>query len=214
MTPYIVLCPAAYGALRSAPYSLWLNLAAALADKFVVVLVGRTTDQGQLPMPDMTFGEFYQQIDAMAKKNPKRIFNLIGPTPLRPMMALVARATALVSLDSGMLYVAQASRVPAVSMWGTHAPHARLLYDAPYMRGAIWNRQACPCSPCWAYAGFPESKCPQGASQRACAPIASVTVDDVMKKLDVVLTDVDGARPALPLSPSDAIKVVPDTPNP
>jgi hypothetical protein len=208
VTPYIVLCPAAYGSLRSAPYRMWLALAQALSDKFVVCFVGRTSDQGQLPAPDITFGEFYQEVDALTKKNPKRIFNLIGPTPLRPMMAFVARSTALVSLDSGMLYVAQAARVPAVSLWGTHAPHARLLYDGPYMRGAVWKRESCPASPCWAYAGFPTDRCPQGDNQRVCHPLATITVNDILQSLDTVLTDVNGARPPQPLIASDAVKTL------
>lgn len=206
VTPYIVLAPTAYGSLRTAPYMLWLALAQALSEKFVVVFVGRTTDQGQLPAPDITFGEFYQKLEDITKRNPKRVFNLIGPTPLRPMMALVSRAAALVSLDSGMLYVAQASRVPAVSLWGTHPPHSRLQYDPPYMRGAIWKREACPASPCFAYAGFPADRCPTGEAQRVCAPLASVGVEDVVHKLEVVLNDVDGARPAAPLIATEPVK--------
>ena len=205
-TPYIVLAPSAYGSLRSAPYRMWLELARILADKFVVSFVGRTTDQGQLPAPDITFGEFYNEVCQICQRNPKRIFNLIGPTPLRPMMALVARSTACVSLDSGMLYVAQAARVPAVSLWGTHAPHVRLQYDAPYMRGAIWKRETCGASPCWSYAGFPAQKCPQGENQRICQPLASVSPMDVVKRLDLVLTDTDGSRPPPPILLAESAK--------
>jgi ADP-heptose:LPS heptosyltransferase len=200
VTPYIVLCPLAYSSLRVAPYSLWLNLAQKLAEKYVVIFVGRTTDQGQLPVPDMTFGEMYQHVEQMVKHNKHRVFNLMGPTPLRPMMALVARATAVISLDSGLLYVAQAARVPAVSLWGTHAPHVRLLYDPPYMRGAIWRRDGCAHSPCFAFAGFPTDKCPAGEEQKVCNVLASVTVEDILKKLEIVLTDVEGALPPPPMT--------------
>lgn len=208
-TPYIVLSPVAYSDLRTAPYSLWLNLARVLAEKFVVCFVARTTDQGQLPAPDMSFGEFFQQVDALTKQAPNRIFNFIGPTPLRPMMAFVARSTAIVSLDSGLLYAAQASRVPAVSLWGTHAPHVRLQYDPPYMRGAIWNRNDCPSAPCWAYSGFPHEKCPGGTKQRVCQPLATITVEQILRKLEEVLTDSDGARPPPPMTPTDAVVATP-----
>lgn len=199
-TPYIVLCPMAYSSLRVAPYALWLNLALKLAEKYVVVFVGRTTDQGQFPAPDMTFGEMVQQIDNMAKAHRGRFMNLIGPTPLRPIMALIARSHATISLDSGLLYVAQAVRVPAVSLWGTHAPHTRLAYDPPYMRGAVWKREACPHSPCFAYSGFPTDKCPMGEHQKVCNPLASITVEDILAKLQVVLSDVEGARPPPPMT--------------
>ena len=200
ITPFIVLCPSAYSTLRAAPYSLWLDLARTLASKYHVILVGRTGDQGQLPSPDMSFGDFYQRAQSLAQELTPRVLNLIGPTPLRLIMALISRAMAVVSLDSGLLYVAQACRVPAVSLWGTHPPHSRLQYDPAYMRGAIWKRSACQFSPCFAYAGFPTDKCPRGSAQKVCEVLSAITVNDILEKLDVVLGDEQGARPPPPLT--------------
>ncbi|HNL70532.1 MAG TPA: glycosyltransferase family 9 protein, partial [Leptospiraceae bacterium] len=60
-----------------------------------------------------------------------------------------------VTLDSGLLYVAEALRVPTISLWGTHAPAVRLGYDPAYMDLAIWPRENCGAAPCFAYANFP-----------------------------------------------------------
>jgi ADP-heptose:LPS heptosyltransferase len=197
--PYVILAPCAYSSLRAAPYQMWLNLAQQLSEKYTVIFVGRTSDEGQLPIPDITFGEFYQRLVTLAQQSKHRIINLIGPTPLRPIMALIARSLGIVALDSGLLYVAQASRVPAVSLWGTHAPHTRLLYDPAYMRGAIWKRDSCKHSPCFAYAGFPVDRCPTGPGTRVCNVLATITSEEVVERLERVLNDENGARPPEPI---------------
>jgi hypothetical protein len=89
-------------------------------------------------------------------------------------------------MDSGPLYIAQALRVPAVSVWGTHHPGVRIGYDNDYMELAVWNHEVCKWSPCYAYAGFPDGKCPNGSKQMTCEVLNTVTPQHVMDRLDKV----------------------------
>lgn len=73
--------------------------------------------------------------------------------------------------------------MPAVSIWGTHAPHTRLLYDKAYMDWAIWPRESCANAPCFAYATFPKAKCPRGDRQTICEVLMAVKASDIVAKV-------------------------------
>ncbi len=182
MLPYYVLSPVSYSSLRVAPYALWLTLAQELSKVRPVVFVGHVAGDGQMPSAGMSFGQFYQ---AAGKLGP-RVINLMGNTSLRVVSALISKAAAMVSLDSGLLYVAQAVNTPTVSLWGTHSPASRIGYDAAYMRHAIHKKSACPYSPCYAYAGFPHDRCPGGVQQTVCAPLQAVLPSDVIVHLNEI----------------------------
>lgn len=180
-TPYYAVSPAAVSPLRSLPYRSWLEIVVELAKRRPVVLVGLL--HGQLPTLDTSFGEFYGQVEELCRRNPNRLVNLMGTkTPFRQVAQVVSRAVTFVTLDSGLLYAAQAGRAPAVSLWGTHDPATRLKYDPPYMQLAIHKRQACPKSPCYAFRAWPHDKCPDGPRQQTCAPLAAITPTDVLEK--------------------------------
>jgi hypothetical protein len=59
-------------------------------------------------------------------------------------------------------------------------------YDKDYMDLAIHKTQLCQNSPCFAYAGLPKSKCPEGDQQKFCSVLSGISVDDVLKKLSSV----------------------------
>ena len=84
------------------------------------------------------------------------------------------------------IYIAQALKVPAISLWGTHAPASRIGYDKNMMDLAIWKQEACQYAPCFAFGGFPVNKCPFGGEQTCCEVLASITPDDVLKKVDMI----------------------------
>lgn len=182
VTPYYVLAPSAVSSLRLAPYAFWLKLAQELSKARPVIFVGNVLGEQQMPAAGMTFGQFY----AAAGNLGPRVLNLMGNTSIRVVAALLSRATAAVTLDSGLLYVAQALNVPAVSLWGTHAPHTRIGYDPAYMRHAIWKKAACPASPCFAYAGFPHAKCVRQGAQTLCEPLAQLEVAEVVGQMTAI----------------------------
>ena len=178
--PYYVVAPLSYGSLRVMDYRIWLEVINMLSQRRPVVVVGHLSDR--LPATSMTVGEFSQRLDGMGEK----VINVMGNTPERVMMSVIAGAKCVVCLDSAPLYIAQAFRTPAVSIWGTHDPGVRIGYDKDYMELAVWNRSACRFSPCFAYAKFPEKKCPNGANQDVCEPLATVNPDSIMEKVDMV----------------------------
>lgn len=177
LTPYYVVAPFCHASLRSAPYSTWLETIRELGKARPVVVLGRP-GKGPVPDTDMPFGTFINELG----KVPGAV-NLVSDIALRVIAALISRAVCMVSLDSGLLYVAQALRVPAVSLWGTHAPAMRLRHDKAYMDWAIWQRDACPNSPCFAYAGFPKHKCVRGDRQTVCEPLMAVKASDIVAKV-------------------------------
>lgn len=190
-TPYYVLAPSAVSSLRLAPYSFWLQLAQELSKARPVIFVGNVQGDQQMPSAGMTFGQFYS---AAGNLGP-RVLNLMGNTSIRVVAALLSKATAAVTLDSGLLYVAQALNVPAISLWGTHAPFSRIGYDSAYMKHAVWKKSTCPASPCYAYAGFPYAKCVQGGNQTLCEPLLRVDLSEVVGHM----TDIENnLKPTLP----------------
>lgn len=182
--PYYVVAPFSNSSLRCAKYSTWLGIIKQLSQRRPVLVVGTSTMR--LPDTDMSAGAFIQALENYGGG----IVNLVDKTPsVRLLMALVARAKAIVCLDSAPLYIAQALGTPAISIWGTHDPGVRIGYDEKYMRYAVWNRDDCNCSPCYAYSTFPASKCPQGPSQKICECFENVTEDQVLKMMDAVEKD-------------------------
>lgn len=177
---YFVVAPFANATLRCMNYQRWLEIIQVLATRRPVVVVGNSSLR--TPETDISAGEFSQRVAAMGGG----VFNAVDSTTIRVLMALIARSTCTVSLDSAPLYIAQALNVPAISLWGTHAPAARIGYDKNLMDLAIWPREACQFSPCFAYGKFPVERCPNGIRQRACEVISAVSVDDVLKKVDMV----------------------------
>lgn len=133
----------------------------------------------------MVFGQFVGELNKIGNT-----INLLSDVPLRTTAAMIARAACVVTLDTGILYVAQGLRIPAVSLWGTHAPQTRLMYDKAYLDLAIWNQKACPSAPCFAYACFPAHKCLRGGLQHICEPLSAIKPSDIIAKV----TEAEGRR--------------------
>lgn len=177
---YYVVAPFANATLRCMSYARWLEIIRALATRRPVVVVGNSSLR--LPDTDMSAGEFSQHVANIGGG----VFNAVDSTTIRVLMALIARSTGVVCMDSAPLYMAQALNVPAISIWGTHAPAARIGYDKNYMDLAIWKQDACPHAPCFAYGKFPVDKCPGGIHQIICSVLSDVSVDDVLVKADMI----------------------------
>jgi ADP-heptose:LPS heptosyltransferase len=177
-TGYYVVAPLSHSSLRSAPYGLWLEVIKKLLSKRPVIVVGDAS--GRVPDTDMLFADFYASIEHLVSNTPT--ISLINQTSLRMLSSVISRASAVVCLDSGPLYVAEAFRTPAISLWGTHHPSTRLGYDEEYMKNAIFQPELCPSSPCYAYGGFPETKCPEKENQRVCAALRFKS-DDVVDRV-------------------------------
>lgn len=177
---YYVVAPFVSSSVRAFDYRRWLEIIQDLSRRRPVVVVGST----RMKLPDMgiSAGEFVNGIVGAGGN----VINCIDGTPMRVLMALISRAKALIGLDSGPLYVAQALRTPAVSLWGGHHPGSRLAYDSAYMDLAIWHGESCSHAPCFAYINFPSGKCPDGKAQTECAVYKTITSADVLNKIDII----------------------------
>jgi ADP-heptose:LPS heptosyltransferase len=69
-------------------------------------------------------------------------------TDLRQLGALLARATLMVSGDTGPLHLAAALRVPCVAMFGPTAPERNGPYGDQHV--ALVDERPLECRPCWA----------------------------------------------------------------
>lgn len=184
-TGYYVVAPFSNSTLRSANYSMWLQAIEALSVKRPVVVIGALRER--MPHTDMNSGDFVTMLDSSPNLcRGGRVVNLIGKTQVRNVMQLISRANGVASMDSAALYIAQAFRVPCVSIWGSHHPGVRIGYDRDYMDLAIWEQRVCANSPCFAWQSFPQSKCPQGANQSICACINYVDAKEVVKKFEAI----------------------------
>ena len=181
---YCVISPICHSALRSVPYSLWLELIQVLAKKMTVLVVG-DDNNGLVPNAGVSYATFSSALETISSQS-RNVVPLIGPMNPRLTMSLVSGSKFAVSADSGILYVAQGFRVPAVSIWGTHSPSVRIGYDKEYMDLAIHKTEACRNSPCYSYANWPTAKCPRGVEQTLCEPLAAFTLADVMAKIDAI----------------------------
>lgn len=183
-TGYYVVAPLSHGNLRSMNYTSWLHIIRELAERRPVVVVGQFT--ARMPTTDMSADQFNQQLSSIHPG----VVNIMGTTPLRVVMAIISKAVATVCLDSAPLYISQACRVPAISLWGPHHPGVRIGYDKDFMDLAIWNPDACRHAPCFAYSGFPAHKCPGGEQQSVCEVLRSVDARQVIDKMNII----EGAR--------------------
>ena len=179
-TGYYVVCPFASATIRTMDYTRWLDIIKVLSARRPTIVVG--TSRQRLPDCGIGAGTFIQQMAGLGGN----VINAVDGTPLRVLMALISRAKAYVGLDSGPLYIAQALRTPAISLWGSHHPGVRLQYDQDYMDLAIWKKQGCPAAPCFSYLDFPAHLCAHGRHQMECDVFAQATANDVLEKLNKI----------------------------
>lgn len=182
-TGYYVIAPFSNSTIRSTSYQTMLAAIQRLSDRRPVLVVGAVRDR--MPSTDMSAGDFIGALDRDLVPS-GRVVNLCGKTQLRNLMQLISKANCVLSLDSAALYVAQALRVPCVSLWGSHDPGVRIGYDVTYMATAIWEREACRHSPCYAWSGFPANRCPMGASQTICHCQLAVSPEKIAERFDYV----------------------------
>jgi heptosyltransferase-2 len=88
--------------------------------------------------------ETCDQVQAFAGDAAGAMLNLSGQTSLDDAIALLARATAVVSNDSGLLHIASALNRPVVALYGSTDPN----YAPPLSDLARTVSLGLPCSPC------------------------------------------------------------------
>jgi hypothetical protein len=182
-TGYYVVAPFTHSPMRMPPYKLWQVVIKDLSQRRPVIVVGNP--RAGVPALDMDPGDFVASLNEMGEN----VINLIRddrrPT-LRAVCTMIYSANCVVTLDSGPLYIAQALRTPAISIWGPHDPSVRIGYDQDYMDWAVWTPETCVFAPCYCFGSFPVDKCPRGHEQQVCEVFSGVSPDAVLAKLERV----------------------------
>ncbi|MBX3101559.1 MAG: glycosyltransferase family 9 protein [Bacteroidetes bacterium] len=85
------------------------------------------------------------------------VFNAVGTTHLLESAALLKQCTHLITPDTGMMHIAAALQVPAVTLWGNTVPGFGMgPYRAPHV---ILEEQGLGCRPC---SKLGHHRCPKG----------------------------------------------------
>ena len=139
--PLLVFCPGAeYGSAKRWPPEHFAALARIVSQSFPYAQIVALGSGKDAPLAQ-----------AIAERAPQ-VRNLCGQTSLGEACALISRASAVVSNDSGLMHVAAALRRPLVAIFGSSDPrHTPPLSDTAKVQ---WLHLEC--SPCFA------RECPLG----------------------------------------------------
>lgn len=106
--------------------------------------------------------------------------NLVGTTSLKQLLALLARATALISPDSGPVHMANAAGTPVIGLYATSNPDR----TGPYRRDWVVNRYP---EAVRKYLGKEVAEVKWGARVRHPDAMDLITTGDVIAILDALL---------------------------
>lgn len=104
--------------------------------------------------------------------------NLVAQTSLKQLCALLGRATALLSPDSGPAHMANAMKIPVIGLYATSNPYR----TGPYLSNTSWVVNAYP-EACQQYLNKPETELSWGKRVRHSEAMELITVAQVQKKL-------------------------------
>ena len=152
--PIVALAPgAAYGPAKRWPMASFQELTKRLVkDGLRVVALGS--------MAERSMGEALSQAGAE---------DVTGKTNLLQSIAVLERASLLVTNDSGALHLARAAGTPVLALFGSSSP----VWTGPEPAEGEVLRHEVPCSPCF------RRECPlTGADHLRC--LRGISVDDVM----------------------------------
>ncbi|MGH2370929.1 MAG: glycosyltransferase family 9 protein, partial [Chloroflexota bacterium] len=111
----------------------WADVASRLVDDgATIVLVGGP--------------ETRRLADEIKTRSGRTIVDLVGKTSVLELLAVLERASVVVSGDSGPLHLAVALHCPTVGIFGPTDPRISGPYQAP---NAVVVRHDLPCSPCY-----------------------------------------------------------------
>lgn len=125
---------------------------------------------------EQAYGE---RITALAKTP---VTNLVGQTSLKQLMALLGRATALVSPDSGPVHMGTAAGTPVIGLYATTNPNRA----GPYL-SQRWRVNRYPDALAKFNDGQTPEQAPWGTRVRDAAAMDCISVADVSGKLDELM---------------------------
>ncbi|MBI2885417.1 MAG: lipopolysaccharide heptosyltransferase II [Candidatus Omnitrophica bacterium] len=92
-----------------------------------------------------------------ARMAPHAPHELVGRTTIRQLAAVLERAAAVISNDTGVLHLAAALRRPVVALYGPTSPALTGPYGDPALTRVIHHPECCPAVPCYQpdHPGYP-----------------------------------------------------------
>ena len=124
--------------------------------------------------------DYGEKIAALARHKP---INLVGKSTLKQLLALIQRATVLVSPDSGPVHMATAVGTPVIGLYATSNPDR----TGPYF-GRRWVVNAYP-EALRDATGKSVDEVPWGRRVRDARAMLGISVDEVTGKLDQVMSE-------------------------
>ena len=168
---YFVLVPGAeYGPAKRWPPAHFVSLAQQLVAHYQmpVLLLGSGKDADVCA----------QIASSVNAAHPGTCHDLAGRTSLQDAIALVAKARAMVSNDSGLMHVAAALAVPQVAIFGSssplHTPPLSPLAQVVWLKYEASYQPPLDCAPCFA------RECPLGHTR--C--LGDISAEMVLARLD------------------------------
>lgn len=127
---YVVLCPFTTRPQKHWMAERWPSLAAQIRSRFNldVVMLGGPGDR---------------ESAAAMLQNDKAVINLVGTTRLRQAGAVIARARALVGVDTGLTHMGVACGIPVIALFGSTRPYRRTDLETTRIL-----YKDLPCAPC------------------------------------------------------------------
>jgi hypothetical protein len=104
---------------------------------------------------------------------------------LRELWAITTQAKVVVAPDSMMVHIAGCMGVPCVGLWGPMSPGSRVAYYTNHV--AIYHREFCPHSPCFAYSNVFPKYCPPREARTTCEVLAGISPTEVIDKVKTAL---------------------------
>ncbi|WP_180683585.1 glycosyltransferase family 9 protein [Tepidicella baoligensis] len=171
---HLVLCPSA-----SLPHKNWLpERYAAVADHaaskgFAIWLVGG---------PHPAEKALAQAVVECSHTDKTQLFNLVGQTHLKQLLALIQQATIVLAPDTGPAHMAVAVGTPVIGLYGIHNPARTGPYGSPYVV-EVYHQHLL------AQTGKTAAQIKWGTRVKGARVMESISVDAVVSMFDRVLLD-------------------------
>lgn len=177
---HLLICPSA-----SLPHKNWLaERYAAVADHaakhgFAVWLCGG---------PDPAEKRLAQSIVQFSQTRETPLFNLVGQTHLKQLLALIQQATVVLAPDTGPAHMAVAMGTPVIGLYGIHNPARTGPYGSPYVV-EVYHQHLL------AQTGKTAAEVKWGTRVKGQHVMESISVEAVTQMFDRVIQDLDLCRP-------------------
>ena len=132
--------------------------------------------------PDPAEKALAQAVVECSCTNKTQLFNLVGQTHLKQLLALIQQATIVLAPDTGPAHMAVAVGTPVIGLYGIHNPARTGPYGSPYVV-EVYHQHLL------AQTGKTAAQVKWGTRVKGAHVMESISVDAVVSMFDRVLLD-------------------------